>query len=182
MSQQSFLCNSTAQPSPAWHTAQPGTAVLCPAQHDSAQHSARHQHAEQTVLQHWTVCSAHPYLPTCYSRTGVHLQCPGQLQLLHHLDQGAGVVPHPCLVARTQLELTHKAGQLRPVADQQGCQCQAVTQIAVKVGHPLCCCWQRLHHSKLVVSVSNRGRTAKPSTIERSRLTDTISTRDSVQR
>ncbi len=85
----------------------------------------------------------------------VHLQCPGQLQLLHHLDQGASVVPHACLVARTQLELTHKGGQLRPVTDQQGRQCQAVTQIAVKVGHPLCCCWQCLHHLKLVVSGTN---------------------------
>ncbi len=154
--------HSTAQPSPAQHSTQHSTAQHSTASNISMQNRLSTSNGKSVLHTH--TCQ----LDTLEQETEVHLQCPGQLQLLHHLDQGAGIVSHTCLVAWTQLELTHKGGQLRPVADEQGRQCQAVTQIAVKVGHPLCRCWQCLDHSKLVVSGSNRGKTAKATTIDSS--------------
>ena len=136
-------------------------------QHSTAQHSTTACRTNRSPAIDSLFCTPiRANLPHLNRKQKEHLQCPGQLQLLHHLDKGAGVIPHACLIARTQLELTHKGGQLRPVTDQQGCQCQAITQIAVKVGHPLCRSRQCLHHSKLVVSESNRGRTVKPSSID----------------
>lgn len=75
----------------------------------------------------------------CGSGTaGARLQYPGQLHLLHHLHHSAGVVLHLCLVGGAQLELTGQGRQLRPVTHQQGRQRQAISQVAVKVDHPLC--------------------------------------------
>jgi len=107
------------------------TTVLLMQQHSTAQHStAQHSTAQHST----TACRTNrspaidslfctpirANLPHLNRKQKEHLQCPGQLQLLHHLDKGAGVIPHACLIARTQLELTHKGGQLRPVTDQQG--------------------------------------------------------------